>query len=169
MSDIVWPVQQCVGEEVNQTQVRHIPLLVRIISEPLARRLPSTRMKLVRLSLGKQWAGGQSSKLAHGLTASMLREVIVTVKAAKLSTTPKAEGERKNMFSLYMTPCTLSPSNPDVFPWFESNATSSVDTLCLCFTLCLCLACFLVLAVGTANLWHICFPYSTYSWQSLVQ
>jgi len=36
MSDTVWPVQQCVGEEVNQAWVRHIPLPVRVMSEPLA-------------------------------------------------------------------------------------------------------------------------------------
>lgn len=100
MSDAVRPVQQCVGAEVNQAWVRRIPLLVRVMLESLAQCLPSVWMNPARPSLGKQWTGGQTSKLARGLAASMLREVIVTVEAAKASTTPKAEGESKNMFSL---------------------------------------------------------------------
>lgn len=69
-------------------------------SESLAQCLPSVWMNPARLSLGKQWTGRQTSKLARGLVASMLREVIVAVEAAKASTTPKAEGGSKNMFSL---------------------------------------------------------------------
>lgn len=88
------------GEEVNQARARHIPLLVRIMSKLLAQCLPSVWMNAARPSLGKQRTGGQTSKLARGLAASMLREVIVTVEAAKASTTPKAERESKNMFSL---------------------------------------------------------------------
>lgn len=100
MSDTVRPVPQCVGAEVNQARVRHIPLLVRVMLESLAQCLPSVWMNPARPYLGKQWTGGQTSKLARGLAASMLREVIVTVEAAKALTTPKAEGESKNMFSL---------------------------------------------------------------------
>lgn len=57
----------------------------------------SAWMKTVRPSMGKHWTG----VLARGLTASMPREVIVTVKAAKASNHPKSRGRKqKYVFTL---------------------------------------------------------------------
>lgn len=65
------------------------------MSEPLAMFAKRVDEDSEALS-GKQW----TSMLARGLAASVQREVIVTVEAAKASATQKAEGESKNMFSL---------------------------------------------------------------------
>lgn len=64
----------------KQTKIRHIPLLVSVMSELLARRL---WMNPVRPSLGEQQT---ARKVVRGRQSS-----IITVKPTKASTTTKAK------------------------------------------------------------------------------
>lgn len=95
MSDTVRPVQQCVGEEVNQARVRHIPLLVRVMSELLA--------------VSTQHVDENSEALSGKTVDRRVGAWIHSIKAeggycyngsCQDLHHPKAEGESKNMFSL---------------------------------------------------------------------